>query len=103
MLEPWRDQVKKQDPNTGTFNAKRGTYEYAIMKAEDMDIRGALFGFRFVSGGSPNGIVELYIEDDENYFLKATFNMLWVKELATLSKELHSALAPHIAKANKDR
>ncbi len=60
-----------------------------VLRAEDMDVRRKLFGMRLVDGGSPDGIVELYIEDDENFFLKASFNYLWLDDLIDVATEMN--------------
>ena len=52
-----------------------------VLFEEDMDIVGKLFGIRFVDGGLPNGLIEVYIEDDENYFYKHRFNAFWLPDL----------------------
>lgn len=52
-----------------------------VLTADDMNVVGECFGLRFVTGGAPEGIVELYIEDDENFFLKTSFNHFWFDDL----------------------
>lgn len=52
------------------------------LRADDMDVVGSLFGLRFVEGGLPNGLVELYVEDDEYYHYKTQFNHFWLNDLA---------------------
>lgn len=46
------------------------------LRASDMDIVGALFAVKF-----DGNIVELYIEDDDWYHLKARFNGAWLADL----------------------
>ncbi len=55
--------------------------EGEMLHEEDLDIVGKLFGIKFSDGGAPNGLVHLYIEDDENYFHKVTFNRYWINDL----------------------
>ncbi len=55
------------------------------LKYEDMDVVGALFGMRKVPGGAPDGLIELYIEDDENYLYQCSFNHLWLADLSITS------------------
>jgi hypothetical protein len=57
-----------------------------VLSADDMNVIGDLFALRFVTGCS-NGCVELYVEDDDNYFHKATFDRAWLKDLADVAKE----------------
>lgn len=61
------------------------------LKKSDMHITGVLFGMRFVPGGS-NGLVELYVEDDENYFLKVVFDRFWLGDLINVSANADKAL-----------
>lgn len=61
--------------------------ERPILTAEDLDVVGSLFGLRFVPGGDPNGLVELYVEDDENWFYKTTFNHFWLNDLQLVISE----------------
>lgn len=50
------------------------------LRHEDMDVARQAFALRYVSGGS-NGLVELYIEDDEAYHLKMSFDRYWLPDL----------------------
>ena len=52
-----------------------------VFDDSEMDVIGQCFGLRFVTGGAPEGIVELYIEDDENFFFKVSFNHFWFDDL----------------------
>lgn len=61
-------------------------YDDEPMRAGDMDIIGQLFGIRFRDGGS-TGLVELYVENDEFYHLKCTFDRLWLNDLRHISAE----------------
>lgn len=51
------------------------------MRNLDMDVFGDLFALRFVTEGQ----VELYIEDDENYFFKTRFSKAWLADLAAVA------------------
>ena len=70
-----------KEPNKADF---RDNWRTQVMKREDMDIVGSCFALRFIKGGSPDGCLELYIEDDESYHLKTSFNHLWLNDLATV-------------------
>lgn len=52
----------------------------AALKRKDMHIVRQLFAIRFVPGGS-NGLIELYVEDDESYGLAMTFDRAWLPDL----------------------
>jgi hypothetical protein len=54
------------------------------LRAGDMDVRGGLFALRFTEGCS-NGCVELYMEDDGWYHLTATFDRVWLPDLAKVA------------------
>ena len=54
---------------------------YPPLRAHDMDVVGSCFGLRFVNGGGPNGMVELYVEDDEWFHYKESFNHVWLGDL----------------------
>jgi hypothetical protein len=58
-----------------------------IKRAADMDIIGQLFGVRFVHRDGLRDLVELYIEDDEAYHLKASFDALWLNDLRHISTD----------------
>lgn len=60
-----------------------------VKRADDLNIHGELWGLRFTEGCS-NGCAELYVEDDDFWHLKATFDRIW---LADLLKVLESAKA----------
>jgi hypothetical protein len=64
------------------------------LRRGDLDAVGSLFGIRFTDGGSW-GIAELYIEDDESYFLKATFDRSWLNDLIHVATTA-SALNPTV-------
>lgn len=55
--------------------------KYFPFTAKEMDITTGNFGLRFVKGGNPEGLIELYIEDDDNYFYKCSFNHYWLYDL----------------------
>lgn len=50
------------------------------LKAKDMNVLGDLFALRFVT----NDQVELYVEDDGNYFFKMRFNEHWLSDLGRI-------------------
>lgn len=52
-----------------------------VLKEHDMDVVGSCFGIRFIDGGLPNGLFELYIEDDENWHFKCSANNFWLNDL----------------------
>lgn len=56
------------------------------IKVGELDVVGRLFGLKFVEGGS-NGLVELYIEDDENYHYKCSFDRYWLTDLTNVVNE----------------
>ena len=61
------------------------------VKADELDVAGDMFGMRLVDVCAPNGLVEIYIEDDETYFRKVTVNRVWLDDLirvANAMKEL---------------
>ncbi len=74
--------MEMKEPNEGEWSKSRPMFEHQVMKAQDMDVLGNLFGLRYVSGGGPPGIIELYIEDDENFHFKCSFNHVWLADLA---------------------
>lgn len=49
-------------------------------KASDLDGHTELWGWKFSDGGS-YGLVTLYSEDDENYFVVDTFDRSWIDDL----------------------
>lgn len=51
------------------------------IKGDELDAKGVCFGLRYTTGGGPEGLVELFIEDDENWHYKCTFNHFWLKDL----------------------
>lgn len=52
---------------------------------EEMTDIGNLFAIRIKPEG---GLVELYVEDDGIYHLKATFNHLWLSDLSAVAKRV---------------
>lgn len=56
-------------------------HNYAVLKASDLNVVKSQFGIRFVEGGAPNGLFELYTEDDENWHFVTTANCLWLCDL----------------------
>ena len=79
MADKARHQGAKEERNNDqTVN------DHPILKAEDLDVVGRLFGLRFAPGCS-NRCVELYIEDDENWFYKCTFDSSWLIDLANVA------------------
>lgn len=59
-----------------------------VLTADELHVHGAQFGMRLVSGGAPNGLVELYSEDDENWHYVDTFNFLWLGDLLNVTTEM---------------
>lgn len=58
--------------------------DHEVLRKDDMDIVGELFGIRFIKHLDDISLIELYIEDDENYFLKCKFHPFWLKDLLTM-------------------
>ena len=54
---------------------------------------GNIFGYRFHEGGS-NGLVTIYVEDDEQWFPKMTFDVFWLPEFVKLA-EVAKATNPY--------
>lgn len=50
------------------------------VRVEALDFHGLLWGIRLTDGCS-NGCVELYLEDDDFWHLKATFDRVWLEDL----------------------
>jgi hypothetical protein len=53
------------------------------LRESDMDVVGGLFALRFIE----RNLVELYVEDDEWYHFKATFNKHWLVDLGHVAAE----------------
>lgn len=60
------------------------------LKESDMDVVGNLFGMRFIKRDGLRDLVELYIEDDENYHLKASFDRTWLNDLQYVTEKAKS-------------
>ena len=61
------------------------TAESESLRAEDMDIVGNLFGIRFMPGFIARpAYIELYIEDDERFYLTAEFAESWLSDLQSI-------------------
>jgi hypothetical protein len=54
------------------------------LKADELDGHGDLFGWKFSDGGS-NGLVTIYIEDDENWHEKMTFDVFWLADFKRMA------------------
>lgn len=54
---------------------------------DELDGHGALFGWKFSEGGS-NGLVSIYIEDDENWHRKMTFDVAWLADFRNMADAL---------------
>lgn len=62
------------------------------LRSSELDVIGKLFAIRFVNGCS-NGCVELYVEDDDWYHHKATFDRAWLNDLlAVVKRAIDAAL-----------
>lgn len=68
--------------------------EREVLKAEDLDMTGNLFGFRFVprdeidihgTSRKTNPLVEMYVEDDENWHYVTSFDSAWLPDMRNLS------------------
>lgn len=56
-------------------------YDREPLQEHELDVVGSCFGLRFIPGGAPDGLIELYVEDDENWLYKTTFNHFWLNDL----------------------
>jgi len=60
-----------------------------VLKKEDLDFVGKLFGMvvseRTYDGKEIAPLVELFIEDDENYFFKCDFDIGWLDDLISVA------------------
>lgn len=56
-------------------------YVRKVREGEDMDVRGELFGLRFADENQ----VELFVEDDGLYHLKASFSRSWLEDLSIVT------------------
>lgn len=61
-------------------------YGGKVQKREAMSIVGELFAVRFFDEGDQQ-MVGLYVEDDENYHLKMTFNRAWLADLKAVAED----------------
>ena len=77
-MPPYLDHIKKA--------LEDARFREGVLSKEDMDIVGGLFGIRFVSGGSPEGCFELFIEDDGHYHRHLTANNFWLEDLITVAQ-----------------
>ena len=66
--------------------------ENTMCKAEELDVAGAQFGMRLVPGGAPEGLIELFSEDDETYFMKQRFNHVWLSDLIRVASDMKELL-----------
>lgn len=64
------------------------------LRESEMSVIGQLFAIRFVAENQ----VELYVEDDEFYFLKARFSRDWLEDLCDVayiaSRRLPDSVGP---------
>ena len=51
------------------------------LSKKELAVVGDSFGLTFSDGGAPNGLVHLYVEDDETWNYTCTFNHFWLKDL----------------------
>lgn len=72
-----RDLLNRIDAALAAPQAQEGDHPPAL-RQRDMTIIGGLFALRFLPDGN---MAELYIEDDEFYHLKASFNREWLNDL----------------------
>jgi len=61
--------------------------EDAVLMSDELDGHTELFGYKFSDGGS-TGLVTIYIEDDENWFPKMTFDKFWLNDFESIAKLL---------------
>lgn len=52
------------------------------LKEHELDVAGSYFGIKFRDGGAPNGLCDLYIEDDETWHYQCPFNHFWLLDLS---------------------
>lgn len=54
-----------------------------------------IFGWRFHDGGS-NGLVTIYVEDDEQWFPKMTFDVYWLPSFVKMANAVGTARLPEL-------
>lgn len=62
--------------------------EHEILSAGDLDIVGAQFGIRIIPREKgQSDLIEVYTEDDGNYFLKNSFAAYWLADMVKVCQE----------------
>ena len=61
------------------------------LTADKLDVVGEIVGFKFYPGGSPTGLVDIYIEDDELWHYKLTINQVWLEDLVNTAIKAEKA------------
>lgn len=56
------------------------------LSARDLDGHTDLFGFKFTKRDGLSPLITVYVEDDENYFEKMTFDIAWLPDLCRMAK-----------------
>jgi len=72
------------------MNTNAQLYETPLGE-EELDGHGSLFGWKFSAGGS-NGLVSIYIEDDDNWHRKMTFDVFWLKDFKRIADAMMEAI-----------
>lgn len=59
----------------------------APKKRNEMHVVGKLFAMCFVKREDAGDLVELYVEDDELYHFKTTFDVYWLGDLLNVTNK----------------
>lgn len=62
------------------------------LREHELDITRSCFGIKFVSGGSPEGCFELYLENDELWHYQLTANNFWLPDLIATARAAQDKL-----------
>jgi len=64
------------------------------MTREELDGAGDIFGWKldFTPGRSSNGLVRIYLADDEWYKEKLSFDISWIYDLKNTINQIEQAL-----------
>lgn len=65
---------------------------YEILSCDQLDGHCELFGFTITKRKGLSPLVTLYIEDDENWFPKLSFDVFWISDLEKMIKLLKEVL-----------
>ena len=56
-----------------------------ILTKEDLDFSSELFGLKVVKRVGAHDLIELYVEDDDNYHYKFSFDSSWLSDLRLIT------------------